>query len=572
MKSLRHHPHFLYGLHLLLHRRVHSILLIMMALLLAFAAFDYLLLPERFGELLPLRLLAAVAGGALLLLNRIDRRGRFSRHIAFFSYLCVSGVILFIIWRQGAGNAAQHVGLMIVVTAYIILAPLTLAQTLACGLPLVFAYYLVVFVFGDGGRVQAPEVINNLFFIFTFVLVAATQSWAENKLRIQEFQVRRNEKNAARMLRNRAHELEKEAQRRGREQQVAEQRYRTLYESISDAVVLIDAQGRIIQANGAWFIEAGEGKSLFGQMMEDDCARMRHELLDPLLHGETVADWQARLRASDGRLLDVEINGVLLLLNGRKIGLQLVIRDIGARKALERQLYESLDKVRKMEDMTILALAKISEYRDASPGQHLERIREYSRTLAVALAATPPWQEIVTPLYIQMLCQGALLHDIGKVAVADEILTKKTPLSEEEEQHFRQHTVFGGNFISGMKQEGSAGSFLSLAHNIALFHHEHWDGGGYPEARCGAAIPLEARIVALAHAYEDLSITGRLSHSQAAQRIIDAAGTQFDPLLVQLFAANHETFAAVFAQFAETGGGAGSEPPGDHGVFFPECR
>ena len=282
---------------------------------------------------------------------------------------------------------------------------------------------------------------------------------------------------------------------------------------------------------------------------------MQQELLTPIDEGKAVADWQTRLRSANGQWLDVEINGVLLLNGDRKIGLQLVIREIGTRKTLEQQLRESLDKVRMMENMTILALAKISEYRDTRPGQHLERIREYCRILATELSGTPPYREIITPLYIRTLCQGSLLHDIGKVAVADEILGKNTPLSAEEEQQFREHTRFGKEFIQEMENEASTSSFLSLARNIAHSHHEHWDGSGYPEALRGAAIPLEARIVALADAYEEFTATSdpekRLSHLQAVHRIIDGAGRQFDPLLVQAFSNTQHDFEKTARALAE---------------------
>ena len=333
-----------------------------------------------------------------------------------------------------------------------------------------------------------------------------------------------------------------------------------LYESIADAVVLSDAQGRVIQANSAYIDcfcgqAAIKDHSLLECVRESERLRMQQELLTPIDEGKAVADWQTRLRSANGQWLDVEINGVLLLNGDRKIGLQLVIREIGTRKTLEQQLRESLDKVRMMENMTILALAKISEYRDTRPGQHLERIREYCRILATELSGTPPYREIITPLYIRTLCQGSLLHDIGKVAVADEILGKNTPLSAEEEQQFREHTRFGKEFIQEMENEASTSSFLSLARNIAHSHHEHWDGSGYPEALRGAAIPLEARIVALADAYEEFTATSdpekRLSHLQAVHRIIDGAGRQFDPLLVQAFSNTQHDFEKTARALAE---------------------
>ena len=555
------HRLYLHELRHLMHRRVSSILLIMIALLLGFSLFDFLMMAERFALFFPLRLLAALAGVLMLLTNHLDRRGRFAQRIGLFSYLCVSAVILVIIQRLEPASASQHVGLIVAMSTYIILAPLTAVQTLLWGLPLALAYYLIVFVFSNLSDFQPLESINNLFFMLSFIFIATVQSWAENKARSHEFQLRRSEKLAARDLKSHVRQLEAEAQRREQEQRMAEQRYRAFYDSIADAVVLVDFDGRILQANGAWFKEFAGPADLFPAYFEaQERQRLQDELLSPIEHGQSITGWQICLHSAEGRPLDVEINGVLLMQEGKKIGLQLVIRDIGTRKALEQQLHESLDKLRKMEDMTILALAKISEYRDASPGQHLERIREYSLVLATSLAGIPQYRETVTPHYIRMLAQGALLHDIGKVAVSDEILARKTALNAEEEQQFQQHTVLGADFIGGMETEVTADNFLSLARNIARSHHEHWDGSGYPDGLRGEAIPLEARIVSLAHAYEDLTVTDsaedRLDHAQAVRRLLDDAGERFDPLLLDALAARQQTFAEIAASLAEPDGQA----------------
>ena len=561
MSSLRLHWQYQYELHQLLRQRLRSILLLIMGLLLLFSLFDYLLFAERFSALLPVRLLALTGGLLLLLINHLDRRGRYALPVGLFSYLCACGVTLFILQQTDHSNTSYYFGLIMVMIIYATLTPLTAGQTLGIGCLLSFAYFVSLqLVDHASGNTHHWEHINNLFFMFSFVLVTTLYNWTETKARINESRIRRSDNAAAGELKHKAGQLEQEALRRGREQQEADRRYQMLYESIADAVVLSDAQGRVIQANSAYIDcfcgqAAIKDHSLLECVRESERLRMQQELLTPIDEGKAVADWQTRLRSANGQWLDVEINGVLLLNGDRKIGLQLVIREIGTRKTLEQQLRESLDKVRMMENMTILALAKISEYRDTRPGQHLERIREYCRILATELSGTPPYREIITPLYIRTLCQGSLLHDIGKVAVADEILGKNTPLSAEEEQQFREHTRFGKEFIQEMENEASTSSFLSLARNIAHSHHEHWDGSGYPEALRGAAIPLEARIVALADAYEEFTATSdpekRLSHLQAVHRIIDGAGRQFDPLLVQAFSNTQHDFEKTTRALAE---------------------
>jgi response regulator RpfG family c-di-GMP phosphodiesterase len=233
----------------------------------------------------------------------------------------------------------------------------------------------------------------------------------------------------------------------------------------------------------------------------------------------------------------------------------LVIRDIGIRKQLEKELLASLDKVRRTENAAILALAKLSEFREVTPGHHLERIREYCRLLATELAVRSELQDLITPEYILNLYQGVILHDIGKVAIADEILLKKGALTSREEEILRHHAVTGGSVIKAMEEEAQGSGFLSLAKNIAYFHHERWDGKGYPFGLKGEAIPLEARIMAVADAYEEVTATiepeKMLTHQQAVEWIVSSAGHQLDPMIVEVFVRRQEEFERLRGSLAE---------------------
>ena len=157
--------------------------------------------------------------------------------------------------------------------------------------------------------------------------------------------------------------------------------------------------------------------------------------------------------------------------------------------------------------------------------------------------------------YIQNLYQGAILHDIGKVGIADNILGKTGPLSEYEEEALRNHTLSGGDVIKAMEEEAKGSGFLALAKNIAYFHHERWDGQGYPYGLQGGEIPLEARIVALADTYEELTasleLAVRLPHQQAMEHIVRSAGQQFDPVVVEAFVARQDDFDRIRVQLAE---------------------
>jgi response regulator RpfG family c-di-GMP phosphodiesterase len=142
------------------------------------------------------------------------------------------------------------------------------------------------------------------------------------------------------------------------------------------------------------------------------------------------------------------------------------------------------------------------------------------------------------------------------VGISDAILFKTGPLNGLEEEVLRNHTLTGGDVLKAMETEARAGSFLGLAKNIAYFHHERWDGTGYPYGLRGEAIPLEARILHLADAYEELTVAAAgvppLGHDQAVARISADSGRRFDPTLVEAFLAAAGEFDRVRARLAES--------------------
>ncbi|MBV5317222.1 MAG: HD domain-containing protein [Desulfobulbaceae bacterium] len=543
------------------HRRVYTILLVGIGMMLLFSLLDYILVPEHFFEFFTYRLLAAGCSCLLLGANYLDQGQRRAWLIGFSGYLCTGLVILLTIHRMGGVISPYYVGLIVTMTIYTVIAPLTFAQTLISGFALVFLYLLSM-VFGESlNHFQLMSLFSNLFFMVCFVFIAATQSWADTTARMQECQLRTAENEAAEALARQADNLEHEVIRRTEEQKVTEQRYRILYEAIADDVVLITPQGEIVQANNSYLRHFGNGTqpkraSFFNAVRAQDREKVQAVMFDLFEREMPMAAWQVTLLSDQGDPVEAEISGALLTRGEKKLGLQLVIRDIGIRKRLEEKLIASLSKVRQVENAAILALAKLSEYRDVTPGQHLERIREYSKVIATELAGRPEYRDVITAEYIQNLYQGVILHDIGKVAITDEILEKNGPLTADEEQRLRHHTLAGGNVIKAMEEEAGGAGFLSLAKNIAFFHHERWDGKGYPYGLQGVEIPLEARIMALVDTYEALTTirdTERaLAHQSALDRIVAGAGGEFDPLIVHAFLMVQEEFDRIRAKLAET--------------------
>jgi response regulator RpfG family c-di-GMP phosphodiesterase len=161
--------------------------------------------------------------------------------------------------------------------------------------------------------------------------------------------------------------------------------------------------------------------------------------------------------------------------------------------------------VQSARNATILGLAKLAEYRDADTGAHLERIREYSKIIAQDLAMKPRYTGYVTSDYIDDIYNSSILHDIGKVGIPDSILLKPGRLTKDEFEVVKRHSALGGDALRAVETKLEGQSFLSLGKEIAYYHHEKWDGTGYPRGLKGDEIPLSARIVALADVYDALT-------------------------------------------------------------------
>ncbi|HAK46358.1 MAG TPA: hypothetical protein DCO79_10640 [Spirochaeta sp.] len=205
---------------------------------------------------------------------------------------------------------------------------------------------------------------------------------------------------------------------------------------------------------------------------------------------------------------------------------------------------------------TILGLAKLAEYRDEDTGKHLERIREYCKLIAEKLSEKEGFQNYITEKYINDLYQSAILHDIGKVAVPDSILLKPGKLDSSEFVHIKKHTEIGGDALLDIESQTDIKSFLTLGKEIAWFHHEKWDGSGYPKGLSGEKIPLSARITAVADVYDALTserpYKKAFSHEKAKKIIIEGRGSHFDPLIVDIFIALESDFNLIRLSHQET--------------------
>jgi response regulator RpfG family c-di-GMP phosphodiesterase len=190
------------------------------------------------------------------------------------------------------------------------------------------------------------------------------------------------------------------------------------------------------------------------------------------------------------------------------------------------------------EDVTLNMLARATDLRDHDTGGHIERTTEYVRIIVEDILANPEEGYHFTRAEADDIVRSSKLHDLGKIAIPDNVLLKPGRLTEEEFNVVKQHTTNGQEFLDYFIRE-TEDSFLRTARDIAHFHHERWDGTGYPGLLKGEEIPVPARIVAIADVYDALvsvrPYKAANSHEKSIQIIVESGGTHFDPYLVGIF-------------------------------------
>jgi putative two-component system response regulator len=207
---------------------------------------------------------------------------------------------------------------------------------------------------------------------------------------------------------------------------------------------------------------------------------------------------------------------------------------------LRKMVNEKTKTVLELQDAILKTVADLVESRDDITGGHIERTRRGVALLVKALREHPLFGGEIEVWDIKLLLQSSQLHDVGKIAISDQILKKPGKLEPEEFEEMKKHTSFGVQIIERIEASASSVSdFLKYAKIFAGTHHERWDGAGYPNGLAGNNIPLQGRIMALADVYDAL-ISERpykkaFSHEEAMAIIREGKGTQFDPVLTDIF-------------------------------------
>jgi len=226
------------------------------------------------------------------------------------------------------------------------------------------------------------------------------------------------------------------------------------------------------------------------------------------------------------------------------------------RDHLEELVAIRTDDLVHAQEATIASMAIMAEYRDPETGGHIQRTKSYMRLLSSEMMGTYP--DLSEPMQ-EVLYQAAPLHDIGKVAIPDAILLKAGRLSDEEFSLMEKHTLYGCDAIRRTEVVCGENMLLTVAAEIAEFHHEKWDGSGYPHGRSGVDIPLSARLMSVADVYDAL-ISNRpykaaFSHDQAVTTILEGDGRtrpeHFDPRILNCFEQNHLQFHQIALRFAD---------------------
>jgi HD-GYP domain-containing protein (c-di-GMP phosphodiesterase class II) len=223
---------------------------------------------------------------------------------------------------------------------------------------------------------------------------------------------------------------------------------------------------------------------------------------------------------------------------------------------LEIEVEKRTRNIQDTQDATIVILASLVETRDNETGNHVRRTQYYVRALARKLQFHPRFADYLVEHQIDILFKSAPLHDIGKVGIPDSILLKPGKLDPEEFEIMKTHTTLGHNAIENAeKQLGITVEFLACAKEIALSHQEKWDGSGYPEKLVGNAIPISARLMAVADVYDALTshrvYKDAIPHDQAIAIIMEGRSRHFDPDVVDAFAAITGEFKNIADRYAD---------------------
>lgn len=221
-----------------------------------------------------------------------------------------------------------------------------------------------------------------------------------------------------------------------------------------------------------------------------------------------------------------------------RVGLHLKLAESAAKmqemnRKLQVSVTEQLRQVEREKRNVLYAVIRVARENAAYDEKHMDRMSKNCRLLTEAMQLSPKYDGVISDAYIDMIELAAPLCDIGNVAIPTDILQKKDALSKEERRTVEKHTVIGSRILRDIESQGDDNSFIQMSKEIARFHHENWDGTGYPEKRSGDDIPLSAQIVAVAGAYcamtESRTYREAFTPEEALSVMEKDSGVKFNP-------------------------------------------
>ncbi|MFP4374219.1 MAG: HD-GYP domain-containing protein [Spirochaetaceae bacterium] len=283
-----------------------------------------------------------------------------------------------------------------------------------------------------------------------------------------------------------------------------------------------------------------------------------------LAHSDHIETVEVKVRAGDGSvrvardhstLIGKHTFGILIDLTNYVEVNETLEQALSNQRMLNEKLRATTGTLQKTQATAMKSLAKLAEFRDKETGHHLQRICTYMKLIANELYTRQPYSFNVAPTYADDIYLSGMLHDIGKVAIPDTILLKPGALDSREWDMMKKHSQFGWSILHEADQELGEQSFLTLASRIALYHHERYDGTGYPHGLSGEDIPLSARIAAAADVYDALTsdrpYKSAWSHRSAIREIESERGRHFDPVIVDIVLDIQDRFLAVQTESAD---------------------
>ncbi len=311
------------------------------------------------------------------------------------------------------------------------------------------------------------------------------------------------------------------------------------------------AEGRIVQRDVAEvYVPVMDGEIFTGAFEVYYDITVRKSALDGLVHRTAVIGLVAAL-------LMLALISVMLVRAARSgLRRQEMERALQlSHEELERRVLEQTSEIRATQKASIVALASLAENYDPDTGDHLERIQNYVQVLTEELRKSSPYGSYLSRRsdYIEKIALASVLHDIGKAVVPRKILMKPSRLDSAEFEQVKQHTEVAAKILHRANQHFidhfRKDSYLAIAREIALHHHEKWSGEGYPLGLKGEDIPLSARIVALADVYDALRsrrpYKEAWSHERTVEEIVASRGGHFDPVVVDAFLTRQNEFEKI---------------------------